>query len=248
MTELRPIYFYQGIPSSQIYYQGGHASFLGIQARVAFTDRFSVVMHKFGATSITPGTSSVSSDTGLSEIWLSPKFVFWRDPESQTLASFGLQFQLPMGAGGVFQDTGTFGMLPYLSFGRRIGQTDYGTFHLINVAGIHIGTDNRRSDYFFDSLHFDLDAGDSHRFYPTLELNWFHYTSAGTQRPTLNFEGRDLANVGSNAQGRNELSIAPGFRYKFNDYWQMGIAAEFPLLGTRDLLQYRLGVDLIWRY
>ena len=248
LTELRPIYFYQGIPSSQIYYQGGHASFLGIQARVAFTDRFSVVMHKFGATSITPGTSSVSSDTGLSEIWLSPKFVFWRDPESQTLASFGLQFQLPMGAGGVFQDTGTFGMLPYLSFGRRIGQTDYGTFHLINVAGIHIGTDNRRSDYFFDSLHFDLDAGDSHRFYPTLELNWFHYTSAGTQRPTLNFEGRDLANVGSNAQGRNELSIAPGFRYKFNDYWQMGIAAEFPLLGTRDLLQYRLGVDLIWRY
>src|SRR5262245_4187211 len=48
LTELRPLYFYQGIPSSQYLYQGGHLSFLGVQGRVAFTDRFSVVLSKLG--------------------------------------------------------------------------------------------------------------------------------------------------------------------------------------------------------
>ena len=44
------------------------------------------------------------------------------------------------------------------------------------------------------------------------------------------------------------MTIAPGFRYKFTDYLQMGFAVEFPIVGTRDLFQYRIGVDLIWRY
>jgi len=248
LTELRPIFMYQSIPGNQPLYQGGNVMFLGTQARAAFTDRFSVVLHKAGFLFLNPSNPALSADSVFTEIWLGPKFVFWRAPDTQTIASFGLQFQLPIGGGGVFQDTGTFSMVPYLSFGRRIGETDYGSFHLINVAGMHIGTDNRRSDYFFDSLHLDLDVGDYHRFYPTLELNWFHYTSNGLERPFLNFEGRDLANIGASAQGQDILTIAPGFRYKFTDYLQMGVAVEFPLVGTRDLLQYRIGVDLIWRY
>lgn len=223
--------------------------FLGTQARVAFTDRFSVVMHKMGWTSINPGSGPFATGgSGFSELWLSPKFTFWRVPDTQTLASFGLQFQLPLGSTDAFQDTGTFGMVPYLSIGRRLGESSFGTFHLINVAGIHIGTDDRRSDYFFNSLHLDLDSGDQHRFYPTFEVNWFLYTSDGTERPALAFEGRDLANIGGSASSRNYLSIAPGFRYRFTDYLQMGFAAEFGIIGSNDLTRFRLGVDLIWRY
>jgi len=248
LTELRPIYLYQSIPSGQPYFQGGNLMFLGTQARAAFTDRFSVVLHKAGFLFLNPSNPALSAGSVFTEIWLGPKFVFWRVPDTQTIASFGLQFQLPTGGGGVFQDTGALALVPYLSFGRRIGQTDYGSFHLINVAGIHIGTDNQRSDYFFNSLHLDLDVGDYHRFYPTLELNWFHYTSNGLERPFFHFEGRDLANVGAPVQGRDLVTIAPGFRYKFTDYLQMGFAVEFPIVGTRDLFQYRIGVDLIWRY
>ncbi|HJZ89644.1 MAG TPA: hypothetical protein VKE40_02155, partial [Gemmataceae bacterium] len=124
----------------------------------------------------------------------------------------------------------------------------YGSFHLINVAGYHMGTDNKRSDYFYDTLHLDLDVGNYHRFYPTLELNWFHYTTNGEERPFLTFEGRDLANIGASAQGHDILTIAPGFRYRFNDYLEMGFAIEFPVLGSRDIDRYRIGVDLIWRY
>jgi hypothetical protein len=248
LTELRPIFMYQSIPSSQTFFGGGNLMFLGTQARVAFTDRLSVVLHKAGWVFVNPSNPGVSADSVFSEIWLGPKFTFWRAPDTQTVAAAGLQFQLPVGGGGAFQDTGTFAMVPYVSFGRRIGEMDYGSFHLINVAGIHIGTDNRRSDYFFDSLHLDLDVGNYHTFYPTLELNWFHYTSNGLERPFLTFEGRDLANIGASAQGQDLVTIAPGFRYKFTDYLQMGFAVEFPIIGSRDLLQYRIGVDLIWRY
>lgn len=248
LTELRPIYFYQAVPEKQYFLQGGHLSFIGAQFRAAFTDRFSVVIHKVGWSSITAGNALATSDTGFSEIWLGPKFTFWRAPDTQTLASFGLQFQMPVGNGTVWQDTGGLGMVPYLSFGRRIARTDYGSIHLINVAGYHLSTGTGRSDYFFDSLHLDLDLNDEHRFYPVLELNWFHTSTNGGERPFFFFEGRDFANIGARAAGRDLLTIAPGFRYKFTEFLQMGAAIELPLVGSRDLFQYRIGIDLIWRY
>jgi hypothetical protein len=190
----------------------------------------------------------VSGTSGLAEFWLGPKFVFWRNPDTQTIASAGMQFQLPSGSSGAFQDTGNLGLVPYITVATPIGQTDYGTFQFMNVAGYHFGTDGRRSDYFFDTAHVDIDAGDNHRFYPTLEMSWFHYTSNGTERPQLQFEGRDLANVGGSASGANYLTIAPGFRYKFTEYLQFGTAGEFRLVGQNDLSRFRLTVDLIWRY
>jgi hypothetical protein len=249
VTELRPIFIYQSIPANQPYLQGGSALFLGTQARVAFTDRFSVVLHKFGMTSITPGTGSpLGANTGLSEIWIGPKFVFWRNPDTQTIAAAGMQFQFPIGSGGVFQDTGGLAIVPYVTVGTLLGRTDSGSFHLINVTGYQLGTDQGRSDYLFDTLHFDWDISDQHRFYPTLELSWFHYTTNGMERPFFHFEGRDLANIGGFAAGHDIVTLAPGFRYKFSEFVQLGVATEFPILGNRDLFNFRLTVDLIWRY
>jgi hypothetical protein len=249
LTELRPIFMYQTIPGDNPFYRDGSAVFFGGQARVAFTERFSVVLHKLGGLSINPGSGSlVSGESGFAEIWLGPKFAFWRNPDTQTIASAGLQFQLPFGSGSVFQNTGGLALVPYVTFGSPIGRTEFGTINVINVAGYHLGTSDRRSDYFFDTLHLNLDAGDFHRFYPVLELSWFHYTTNGTERPTFPFEGRDLANVGGSASGRDVLTLAPGFRYKFNENLQTGVGAEFPVVGGRDLLRFRLTIDLIWRY
>jgi hypothetical protein len=249
LTELRPIFLYQTIPTNQYWYQGGSVSFLGPQARLALTDRFSFVIHKLGGTSLSKGDNAlVAEGSGFSEIWLGPKFTFWRDADAQRIASAGLQFQLPIGSADVFQDTGTIALVPYVSFARELGQSRFGMVRMINVVGYHLGTDNMRSDYFFDTFHMNLDAGDFKRFYPTLELSWFHYTTAGEQRPFLSFEGRDLANIGGSAKDRDFLTVAPGFRYKFTEAIQMGAAIELPLLGTRDLLQTRITLDLIWRY
>jgi hypothetical protein len=48
--------------------------------------------------------------------------------------------------------------------------------------------------------------------------------------------------------GRDNLTIATGFRYKFSECVQTGMALEFPLVGTRDIFDFRLGIDLIFRY
>ncbi len=81
-----------------------------------------------------------------------------------------------------------------------------------------------------------------------LELNWFHYTRAGNSRP-IDQEGRDFANIGGTGVGsRDYITIAPGFRYKFTEGIQAGIAAEFPLTNPRDLQDFRLLFDVIFRY
>lgn len=250
LTELRPLFLYQTIPGDQAAYRGGSAYFFGLQGRLAFTDRLSVVLHKLGGVSFSPGDGATAQGaTGMAEIWLGPKFVFWRDVENQRLGSFGMIFQMPVGSGGwAFQGTGKLTLVPYFSHARNLGKTPLGRFNLINTVGYAIGTSSERSDYLFDTLHVDLDVADNHRFYPFIEMSWFHYTSDGSARPGLGFEGRDLANVGAAVGGRDFLSIAPGMRYKFSESLQFGVTAELPLLGTKDLHQFRLGVDMIWRY
>lgn len=249
LTELRPIFFYQKIPGSNPVFQGGEAYFYGTQARVALTDRWSIVMNKLGGVSINPGDGSgLNDESGLAELWLGPKFTFVRDCDSNFAAATGLIFQMPIGPSSVFQDTGTLSLTPYISLAKGFGRSSYGTFNVMDTFGYTFRVDNDRSDYFYNSFHLDYDVGNLHKFYPFLELNWFHYTKAGDARP-IDQEGADLANIGGTGiSGRDFVSIAPGFRYKFTERAQFGLATEFPLTNPRDLNNFRLLIDFIIRY
>jgi hypothetical protein len=135
-----------------------------------------------------------------------------------------------------------------VSFGQNFLRSSYGSFNFLNTTGYALGLDSNRTDYFFSSFHLDYDLYNVHHIYPLLELNWFHDTSAGNAH-NLDFEGRDLANLGaSGVGGHDDLSIALGSRFKLNEAVQTGIALEFPLAGHKDLLDYRLTFDLIFRY
>src|SRR5262249_46783738 len=108
------------------------------------------------------------------------------------------------------------------------------------------------------SAHLDYDVGNLHKIYPLMELNWFSYTKAGTNVyvigdnvvvPKLGFEGADLINFGARGvAGHNFVSLAFGMRYKFCEAIQLGGAFEFPITGRRDLMDYRLTFDAIFRY
>ncbi len=249
LTEIRPIFIYQRIPDKQYYYRGGNLSFFGGQARIAFSDRFSVVMNKLGGINVNPGRDSgLPSSTVFTELWLGPKFTFLRDVEDHTVAAFGLTFQLPIGGAAFFQDTGSLSLVPYFTYATRLERTPYGNFGLLNTVGYSFGTSDARSDFLYNTLHLDLDWQDQHRIFPLVELTWFHYTSGGKERPFLGFEGADLANVGASVSGRDYLSIAAGARFMLTEEIQFGVAAEFPLIGTRDLNAFRMTFDLIWRY
>jgi hypothetical protein len=250
LTEIRPLFFYQGAPHGNPVFRGGDIEFLGLQARLAITDCFSLTMTKFGEVWIEPHNAGgdFQSHAGFSEIILGPKYTFWRNEGTGTLAAVGLNFDIPAGSRQVLQNTGSLTMEPYISAGQSFCHTPYGTFHAVGTFGYNFSVDNQRSDNLFSSLHLDFDYGDLHKIYPLLELNWFYYTTNGKAH-TLNFEGRDLFNFGSRTiTGHNDVSLAAGARFKVNECLQMGLAAEFPLGTSRNLMDYRLMVDVIFRY
>jgi hypothetical protein len=252
LTELRPIFIYQTIPSKNPGFHGGDMEFFGVQARVALTERLSIVMDKLGGIWVNPGGGALppyqGDRSGFAEINVGPKYTFLRNERSGTLGAFGVIFEIPAGSHSAFQDTGDLSLVPYLTMAQNFGRSSYGSFNAMGEVGYSLGVDNKRSDSFFTSVHVDYDIGNLHKIYPLLELNWRYYTSNGKER-VQGFEGGDLINFGAtNISGRNNLTLAPGLRYKFNENVQFGTALEFPLVGTKDMLNFRWGLDVIFRY
>jgi hypothetical protein len=249
VTELRPIFMFQTIPNSNIFYQGGNIENFVLQGRLGLTERWSVVLHKLGIIVINPGSGALfDNESGLTEIWLGPKWTFYKDCDCGTVAAAGAIFQIPIGGNSVFQNTGEFGMVPYISAAQKFWRTSVGQFTVMDTLGYSFGFNTGRSDFIYNSLHLDYDIANWGRIFPLVELNWFHYTSNGRDRPWANFELVDIGNVGAPVKGRDFLSIAIGARLKATQCLTFGLATEFPLVGTRDLNDFRLTLDLIWRY
>jgi hypothetical protein len=248
LTELRPVFIIQHTSHNTPIFAGSDVEYFGVQARVALTDRISLVMSKLGWTwmEVHEPTPEFHSSDGFSEIMLGPKFDIIRNDCCGTLLAAGIFFDIPAGSHRVFQDTGSLSIAPYLSFGQSFGKSSLGSFQFLNTTGFNFATDNERSEFFYSSFH--LDYGFWHKFYPFMELNWFYYTDGGHALPPLGFEGRDLFNFGTSASGHSDVSLAFGFRYKFTEAIQTGFAFEFPLDGRHDLNDWRMTVDLIFRY
>ncbi len=247
LTEVRPIFIYQKVPDGQKDFRGGNISFFGAQARVAITDRWSVVFNKIGGVSINPGATVFEDTTGFAELWLGPKYTFYRGEDNGALVAGGLQFQLPVGSGSVFQDTGTLSLVPYVTYGQNfLRDFRLGSFNSILSTGYSFSTNNQRSDYYWLSAHLDFDVANLHRFYPLMELNWFLHTTSGKTRP-IGSEGRDLVNFGGQASN-GLLTGALGGRVKISESAQFGAAFEIPLAGPKDFFRYRFTLDFILRY
>ncbi len=250
LTELRPIFIYQGAPTKNAIFHGGDIEFFGLQGRLAITDWFSIVVNEVGFISSEPhnGTPDFQPHTGFAELKIGPKFTFYRCDSSGSVVAAGLTFDIPAGSSKVQQDTGDLSLVPYITAAQRLVRTPYGTLNGMGTLGYSFATDNQRSDNLFLSLHLDYDVGDLHRFYPLLELNWFAYTGNGKAR-NLNFEGADLFNFGStNVSGTNEVSLALGARYKVSDRFWVGVAFETLLTTHKSTEDFRITADVIWRY
>jgi hypothetical protein len=250
LTELRPVFFWQGAPRGNPIFHGSDIEYLGLQARLAVTDVLSFTMTKLGEVwmEVHDPTEDFQSHSGFAEIILGPKFTFLRSEGTGSVVGAGVNFVIPAGNAGVHQNTGSLSIEPYISAAQCLFHTRYGTFQGLGTFGYNFSVDSQRSDNLFLSLHLDFDYGDLHKIYPLLELNWFYYTSNGTTEP-INFEGRDLFNFGSRMiSGHSEVSVALGARYKVNECIQMGAAIEWPFDTSRNLMDYRLMFDLIFRY
>src|SRR6478672_3014476 len=179
LTELRPIFLYQIIPNNNPLYRGGNALFYGTQARLALTERWSVVINKLGGATINSGgDSAMPNQSSFAEFWIGPKWTFLRNEDTCTLAAAGVTFQIPSGT-QAGQNTGSGSIVPYLTAAQHFGETSFGSFNVLDTLGYAFRIDNQRSEYFYNSLHLDYDVGNSHKIYPFVELNWFYYTRSG---------------------------------------------------------------------
>src|SRR5262249_36201701 len=127
LTEIRPILIFQTIPGANPVFQGGNATFYGTQARLSLTDRWTVTINKLGGVSFSPDSASgLPSESGFAEFWIGPKWTFYRNCQTCSVAALGAIFQIPAGAGKVFQDTGDFSLTPYFSIAKSFCRTSYG--------------------------------------------------------------------------------------------------------------------------
>lgn len=249
LTELRPMMFYQGIPGNDPWFRGGNLWYFGGQGRLAFGQRVSLVVHKFGFAAFNPGGGSIfQGGNGLSELWLGPKVVVYRDAEAKSLISIGTQFQIPLGSSDPLQDTGNLSIVPYVSAAQRLMRTEIGTLNGMASSGYSFSTNSDRSDFFYASAHLDFDIANGHRFYPVAELNWFSYTSDGNARP-ISTEGRDFGNFGAAAKGTNLVTWALGLRWRsLNGRFEVGGGYEGYMFGQRGIFDGRVMFDFIWRF
>jgi hypothetical protein len=248
LTEIRGIGLFQKVPNGQPNFQGGSLWFVGGRGSIAFTKRVSLVVSKFGLSGVgTPSRSNLSDGVGLSELWLGPKVTIIRDVEYGTLLAGGVQFQIPIGSGSVYQDTGRLSVVPYVSAGQTFLKTRLGQFSGLANTGYAFSTNRQRSDYFYASGQVAFDVGNKQTFFPLVEVNWFQYTTNGTSR-YLATEGRDLVNFGALAKGSSLVTAAVGARYRYSKPISFGGAVELPLLGNRDTFKYRLIFDITYRF
>lgn len=250
LTELRPIFIFQQAPGSNWIFQGHNVYFFGTQARVALTDRMSIVMNKLGGTWMNPNNhvAGFENASGFDELWMGPKYTFLRNEASRTVAAGGLTFQIPIGNAKVFQDVGVLTLNPYLSVAQAFGRSEYGSFDFMNTSGFALATDNKRSNYGYSSFHLDYNIVNANKFYPMVELCWFNYYKAGTQN-NFQFEGRDLFNFGSQGvSGRNYLIASLGGRWNIRPWAQWGTAFGTPIMSPRDIYAFRITTDMIFRY
>lgn len=257
LTELKPLFIYQGAPRSNPIFHGGNAEFYGLQARLAVTERLSMTINELGFVTLNPfnpsadPTGRFSQSTGFAEIVLGPKYTFLRSEEWKTVMAGGLLFQIPAGSPKVLQDTGTLSLAPYLSAAKNFClPAGWGSTNLMANTGYSFSVDKQRSEYFYMNFHVDYNIANTNMFFPFLELNWFHYTRGGlANNPGFGFEGLDLANFGSHTVGgRDFLAISPGLRFKLNEHIQAGAAVSWPLLTQKEINDYRLTFDIIFRY
>ena len=247
VTELRPLGYYQRIPAGQPNFQGGSTWFAGTQARLALTNRFSVTLNKIGAVGVNADNDLFGSRTGLSELWVGPKFTVIRNTATDTLLAVGTQFHIPLGSGGVGQNTGKLSVVPYVTVGKSFLKNSTGSLQTLAAAGYSISVTRDRSDFFYVSGHVSYDVLNKQRFFPLAELTWTHGTANGTRSP-LDGDGRDAFNFGGQARGHSLLTGALGARFRATKAIDIGGAFELPLAGDKDFNRYRVLVDVIWRY
>lgn len=243
LTEARFIYAHHRVPGD-VPIGGGDVNYYALQLRAALNDRLSIIATKDGYIDL--DVDNLPHQDGWADVALGLKYTLLRRPQTQTLLSTGLTYQLDVGSHKVFQGYGDGEFHLFLTGGQQIGERS----HWLSASGFRLPVDtNDGSQMWYWSNHYDYQFVPG-TWYGLIEFNWFHWMRSGAgPLGTSGFEGLDLINLGSTGVAGNDIvTMAAGGKWKPYRNMEIGAAYEFPLTERRDILEDRFYVDLIVRY
>jgi hypothetical protein len=243
LTELRLVFLNNEIPTGRPL-GGGNFQVIGLQARVALTERLTFIADKSGYAWIHP-SGDFSDSEGFLNVAAGLRYLLVRDVASQFLWSVGAQFEPQTGSGQVYQNQGDGVMTAWTTMGKQFGDR----WHLIGTVGYQFPIEgDQNSRFFYTSVH--LDRRFCSCLYPLAELNWFHYSQGGDSGLPPSFgEGDGLINLGTNGVGGNDLvTAAVGLKATIGCHLETGAVYEFPITGRKDLIDNRVIFEVIVRY
>jgi hypothetical protein len=241
-TEVRSIYFYQEIPD-EFLTSGGRINVIAIEIRVALNDRLGIIATKDGYADIN-FDSVLPDEEGFANISLGLKYALLSLPSTNSIVTIGLEYEAPTGnleTGGISLQGGGSGFFDlFLTAAQAFGQ-----FGAQASLGFNLAVDpDHDSSQFHFSVHADYEILPG--LFPLIEFHGFTTMDKGN-RTAADFEGVDLVNFGSIDSG-TVVTVAGGMRYRFNRHVQVGAGYETPITDRKDLMDWRVYVDLVLSY
>lgn len=238
-TEIRPVFMYQNIANNYVT-GGGYAMLAGAQVRLALTNRFAIMVTKGGYLETHPAVGQHSG--GWADLTFGFKYVLVDDMESNFILTGGMTATTPNGDRKILHGRGSGFLNPFLSF-----EKGWGDFHLM---GTLVYNQALHRDSNSSHLHYGLNA-DYHAcdwFIPFVSAVAWTVTDAGSAVP-LNLEGYDAVNFGSSGSyGRTQVVLGWGFRTRFNQHFDIGLAYQKSVATPRGLFDDRITVDCVLRF
>lgn len=155
VTDVRPIFVVHKLSDKFSVGDGGEAYLLALQARVAITDKFSIIATKDGILWLDPKEEidgALEDGVGFANLAFGVKYTIVENDEAGHIISLGMRYEAPSGSsqvlqGKVFQiegidDHGSGLLNPFIT-----GGMEFENFHLLGYAGVRAALDDvtRRS-------------------------------------------------------------------------------------------------------
>lgn len=242
-TEVKPIYAYHHL-SSDFVTDGGHVNVVALQARLAITERLGFIATKDGYSWF--NFDSVLPDTdGWNNIAAGLKYNFISIPESESLVTAGLRYEIPVNdleSGGIqLMGDGDGFLNPFVT-----ASTTFDDFGLQGSFGANFALDpDVDNSFIIYSIHGDYELLPG--FFPLIEFNGFTaFNQADRITGALgDLDGADFLNFGSDDRGTT-ITGAIGFRYRFTENVIFGLAGQTALASDdNSVFGSRVTTDLV---
>ncbi len=245
-TEARPFYFYNRLPNDFVT-SGGNDHLVALQLRLALTERLGFIATKDGYAHF-DFDEVLENESGFANVALGFKYVAYSEPESESILTAGLRYEIPINdleSDGIeLQGDGDGFLNPFVT-----GATTFGDIGLQASLGGNFAFDtNDDTSILHYSLHADYEAFPG--FFPLVELNGYSAIDNAERltAPLGELDGLDVVNFGSEDRDTT-VTLGGGFRYRINDNFQFGAAAEAPITdGDDTIMDYRVYFDLVLSY